>query len=84
MVRVFSKVSVPPWLCGMMWSTSALFGLRVYSQSNQMPQVGQRVSPLSKSCCLRWSRTLIHLVVPVRDEFGCITVTSLVVQVLLQ
>ena len=30
-IRVLSSVSVPPRECGMMWSTSALFGRREYS-----------------------------------------------------
>lgn len=67
---MFSKVSVPPWECGMMWSTSALFGRREYSQSRIVPHSGQFVMPLLKSSSRRWSLMRIHLVVPVRDDVG--------------
>lgn len=67
---MFSKVSVPFWECGMMWSTSALLGRLLYSQSSMVPHSGQFVSPLLKSSVSRWSLTRIHLVVPVRDEVG--------------
>ena len=67
---MFSKVSVPPWECGMMWSTSALLGRPLYSQSIAVLHSGQLVSPLLKSSSRRWSLIRIHLVVPVRDEVG--------------
>lgn len=53
-----------------MWSTSALFGRREYSQSRIVPHSGQLVSPLLKSSSRRWSLTLSHLAVPVRDDVG--------------
>lgn len=76
-VRVFSITSWPPSACGMMWSTSALFGLPEYSQSIAIPQSGQFVKPLSRSILRRWSLVRIHCAVPVRDELGRITVTFL-------
>ena len=69
-VRVFSSTSAPPWECGMMWSTSALFGLLLYSQSSITLHSTQLVIPLLKSCSSRSSLMRIHLVVPVRDDVG--------------
>ena len=67
---MFSKVSVPPIEWEMMWSTSALLGRLLYSQSSVVPHSGQFVMPLLKSSSRRWSLMRIHLVVPVRDEVG--------------
>ena len=53
-----------------MWSTSALLGRLLYSQSSIVPHSGQFVMPLLKSSSRRWSLMRIHLVVPVRDEVG--------------
>ena len=73
---MFSKVSVPPFECGIMWSTSALLGRLLYSQSSIVPHSGQFVSPLLKSSVSRWSLTRRHCAVPVRDEFGFMLITS--------
>ena len=54
----------------MMWSTSALLGRPLYSQSIDVLHSGQFVMPLLKSSSRRWSLMRIHLVVPVRDEVG--------------
>jgi len=67
MVRVFSKVSVPPRACGRMWSASGLLGRLLYSQSNPVPHSGQRVRPASRSCLRRWLRTRNQVLVPVRE-----------------
>ena len=66
-VRVLLSVSCPPCACGVMWSTSALFGLPEYSQSSCVLQIGQLCMPLFRSTRRRWLRTLNHLAVPVRD-----------------
>ena len=67
---MFSKVSVPPIEWDRIWSTSALLGRLLYSQSSVVPHSGQFVMPLLKSSSRRWSLMRIHLVVPVRDEVG--------------
>lgn len=53
MVLVLSRVSWPPWLAGVMWSTSTLFGSPACSHSSQTPHSGQFVSPFSRSIARR-------------------------------
>lgn len=67
-IRVLVMVSCPPCACGSTWSTSALLGLPEYCQSRRTLQRGQLVTPCSMAWALAWSRTRIHLAVPVRED----------------
>lgn len=67
MIRMFSGASVPPRLCGSMWSASGEDGSRLASHVRWTWQIGQRSSPAARAACLAAAALWSQRVVPVRD-----------------